>query len=90
MSIAFKGSHYPKDVVLYAVFFYVRYRVFYRDLEEVMAERGIQVDRATLNKCVVKYSPDIAKAAQIRKHPTARSWRMPSRTLLCNTLTGER
>ena len=57
----FKGSHYPKDVILYAAFFYVRYAVSYRDLEEIMAERGVQVDHATLNRWVVKYSPDIAK-----------------------------
>ena len=76
MSIEFKGSHYPKDVILYAVFFYVRYAVSYRDLEEIMAERGVQVDHATLNRRVVKYSPDIAKAAQMRKQPTAGSWRM--------------
>lgn len=40
-----------------------------------MAERGVQVDHATLNRWVVKYSPDIAKAAQHRKQPTACSWR---------------
>jgi putative transposase len=34
--IDFKGSHYPKDVILCAVFFYVRYAVSYRDLEEIM------------------------------------------------------
>ncbi len=45
-----KGSHYPKDVILYAVFFYVRYAVSYRDLEEIMAERGVKVDHATLNR----------------------------------------
>lgn len=55
--IDFKGSHHPKDVVLYAVFFYVRYAVSYRDLEEIMAERGVVVDHATLNRWVVKYSP---------------------------------
>jgi transposase-like protein len=32
--ISFKGTHFPKDVILYAVFFYVRYGVSYRDLEE--------------------------------------------------------
>ena len=52
MSIEFKGSHYPKDVILYAVFFYDRYAVSYRDLEEIMAERGVQVDHATLNRWV--------------------------------------
>ena len=39
--VDFKGSHYPKDVVLYAVFFYVRYAVSYRDLEEILPERGV-------------------------------------------------
>ena len=90
MSIDFKGSHYPKDVILYAVFFYVRYAVSYRDLEEVMAERGVQIDHATLNRWIVIYSPDIAKTAQVRKQTTIKSWRMPSRGLLRNTLTGER
>jgi hypothetical protein len=36
--ISFKGAHFPKDVILYAVFFYVRYGVSYRDLEEIMEE----------------------------------------------------
>jgi len=76
ISIDFKGCHYPKGVILYAVFFYVRYAVSYRDLEEIMAERGVQVDHVTLNRWVVKYSPGIAKTAQIRKHSTAASWRM--------------
>jgi hypothetical protein len=34
-----EGTHFPKDVILYAVFFYVRYGVSYRDLEEIMEER---------------------------------------------------
>jgi putative transposase len=74
--IDFKGSHYPKDVILYAVFFYVRYAVSYRDLEEIMAERGVDVDHATLNRWVVKYSPMIASQAQRQKSKTGSSWRM--------------
>ncbi len=42
MMADFKGTHYPKSVILYAVFFYVRYGVLYRDLEEIMAERGVE------------------------------------------------
>ncbi|MEP3034730.1 MAG: IS6 family transposase, partial [Pseudoruegeria sp.] len=76
MTIDFKGSHYPKSVILYAVFFYVRYGVSYRDLEEIMAERGVEIDHATLNRWVVKFSPLIAANAQARKKPTASSWRM--------------
>lgn len=76
MTIDFKGSQYPKSVILYAVFFYVRYAVSNRDLEEIMAERGVDVDHATLNRWVVKFSPLIAKEAHKRKQKTAVSWRM--------------
>ena len=48
--IDFKGNQLPKSVILYAVFFYVRYGVSYRDLEEIMAERGVEIDHATLNR----------------------------------------
>jgi hypothetical protein len=45
--IDFKVNQFPKSVILYAVFFYVRYGVSYRDLEEVMAERGVDIDHVT-------------------------------------------
>ena len=76
MTIDFKGSHCPKSVILYAVFFYVRYGLSYRDLEEIMAERGVKIDHSTLNRWVVKFSPLIAANAQARKKQTAASWRM--------------
>lgn len=76
MTIDFKGAHYPKSVILFAVFFYLRYPVSYRDLEEIMQERGVDVDHATLNRWVIKYSPAIATQAQKKKRPTAKSWRM--------------
>ena len=74
--ISFKGAQFPKEVILFAVFFYVRYTVSYRDLEEIMAERGVRVDHATLNRLVTKYSPLIANSARRRKVPADRSWRM--------------
>jgi len=74
--IEFKGVHYPKSVILHAVFFYVRYAVSYRDLEEILTERGVTVDHATLNRWVVKFAPLIAAQAHARKLPTASSWRM--------------
>ena len=76
MTIDFKEAHYPKDVILHAVFFYVRYAVSYRDLEEILTERGVNIDHATLNRWVVKYAPLIAAKAQAKKRPTAVSWRM--------------
>ena len=74
--ISFKGVHFPKEVILYAVFFYVRYGVSYRDLEEIMEERGVQVDHATLNRWVINYSPLISAEAKKSKRTVATSWRM--------------
>lgn len=74
--VDFKGAQFPKSVILHAVFFYVRYPVSYRDLQEILAERGIAVDHATLNRWVVRYSPQIAAQAHIRKRRTASSWRV--------------
>ncbi len=54
----------------------VRYGVAYRELKEIMAEREVMVDHATLNRWVVKYSPLAAHAAQKRKTKTVESWRM--------------
>ena len=74
--IDFKGAQYPKSVILYAVFFYVRYGVSYSDLEEIMADRCVSVDHSTLNRWVVRDAPQIAANAQTKKRPTAISWRM--------------
>jgi putative transposase len=74
--ISFKGAQLPKDVIRFAVFFYVSYTVSYPDLEEILREREAQVDHATLNGWVARYSPLIAANARHRKAPTDRSWRM--------------
>ena len=71
-----KGMHYPKHIILFAVFFYVRYGVSYRDLENIMQERGVNVDHATLNRWVVKYSPVIVQLAKKKRKPASPSWRM--------------
>lgn len=73
MTISFKGAHFPKDLILHAVFFYLRYGVSYRDLEEIMVERGVTVDHATLNRWVERYASLVAEDARRKKQPTDRS-----------------
>jgi putative transposase len=87
--ISFKGVHFPKEVILYAVFFYVRYGVSYRDLEEIMEERGVQVDHATLNRWVFVYSPLIAAEAKKLKRTAASSWRMDESVLQLSCIKDE-
>ena len=63
-------------MILFAVFFYVRYGVSYRDLEEIMAERDVSADHTTLKRWVTRYSGAVAEAERYRKRPADRSWRM--------------
>jgi putative transposase len=53
MTIEFKGSHFERDVVLWGVRWYVAYPISYRQIEEMMGERGVGVDHSTLNRWVL-------------------------------------
>jgi hypothetical protein len=54
VTIAFKGSHFERDVILWGVRWYVAYPLSYRQIEEMMEERGVEVDHSTLNRWVLK------------------------------------
>jgi putative transposase len=72
----FKGSQFEREIILWAVRWYVAYPISYRQLEEMMGERGVAVDHSTLNRWVIKYAPEFAKAFRRRQRPVGRSWRM--------------
>jgi hypothetical protein len=74
--IEFKGSHIERDVILWAVRWYVAYPISYRQIEEMMEEYGIDVDHATLNRWVLKYVPLLEQEFRVRKEAVDPSWRM--------------
>src|ERR1700676_2165745 len=74
--IEFKGSHFERDVILWGMRCYVAYPISYRQLEEMMDERGVEVDHSMLNRWVVKYVPLLEKQFRARKRPVGSSWRM--------------
>jgi putative transposase len=76
MVVSFKGAHFPKDIILTGVRWYVAYPLSTRQVEELMAERGVTVDHATINRWVIKYSPQLAEEFHRRKQPVWVSWRM--------------
>jgi putative transposase len=76
MAISFKGAHFPAEVILMGVRWYVAYPLSYRHVEELMEERGVSVDHATIQRWVVKYSPQLEEAFHRRKRPVWISWRM--------------
>ena len=75
----FSGRHFPREVILWAVRWYCRYGVSYRDLEEMMTERGVPVDHTTIYRWVQKYAPELDKQTRwYRQVPDwqASSWRV--------------
>ena len=72
----FKGSQFEREIILWAARWYVAYPISYRQLEEMMGERGVAVDHSTLNRWVIKYAPEFEKVFRRRQRPVGRSWRM--------------
>src|ERR1700745_815621 len=76
MAISFKGAHFPSEIMLMGVRWYVAYPLSYRHVEELLEERGVEVDHATINRWVIKYSPLLEEAFHRRKRPVGMSWRL--------------
>jgi transposase-like protein len=74
--IDFKGSQFEREIILWGVRWYVAYPISYRQLEEMMGERGVAVDHSTLNRWVIKYAPEFEKAFRRVQRPVGRSWRL--------------
>ena len=76
MAVSFKGAHFPKEIILMGVRWYVAYPLSTRHVEELMEERGVSVDHATINRWVVKYSPQLEEEFHRRKRSVWISWRL--------------
>ena len=73
----FKGRHFEGEIVLWAVRWYCRYGVSYRDLEQMMGERGVSVDHSTIYRWVQKYAPEIERRLRWQwRQPRSTSWRV--------------
>ena len=76
MAVNFKGAHFPPDIILMGVRWSIAYPLSTRHVEELMAERGVAVDHSTINRWVIKYSPQLEEAFHRRKRPVWVSWRL--------------
>lgn len=76
MAVSFKGAHFPPEVILMGLRWYLAYPLSTRHVEELMEERGVEVDHSTVNRWVIKYSPQLEEAFHRRKRAVWVSWRM--------------
>ncbi|MEC4681974.1 MAG: IS6 family transposase [Nitrospirales bacterium] len=75
-AISFKGRHFQKDMIVQSIRWYLAYALSYRDIEEMMQERGFSVDHSTINRWVLHYSPQLEAAFRRKKKRVGNRWRM--------------
>jgi transposase-like protein len=71
---AFTGYRFPPEVITLAVRWYLRFGLSYRNVEELLAERGIQVDHVSIYRWVQRFAPELAEAARARRHVIGDRW----------------
>jgi hypothetical protein len=71
---AFAGYRFPPEIITLAVRWYLRFGLSYRDVEELLAERGVEVDHVTIYRWVQRFAPEFAEAARARQHLVGDRW----------------
>ena len=72
----FAGFRFPPDVIVVAVRWYLRFGLSYRDVEELLAERGIEVDHVSVYRWVQRFTPLLADAARPCRHLVGDRWQV--------------
>ncbi|MED1287831.1 IS6 family transposase, partial [Bacillus mycoides] len=72
---SFKWKHYQPDIILLTVRWYLRYNLSFRDLVEMMEERGLSIAHTTIMRWVHQYSPELDKRVRRYLKKTKDSWR---------------
>ena len=73
-SASFSGYRFPPEVILLAVRWYLRYGLSYRDVEELLTERGIEVDYVTIYRWVQRFTPLLIEVARPCRHAVGDRW----------------
>jgi transposase, IS6 family len=72
----FKWRHFEADIILCAVRWYLRYALSYRDVEELLRERGVSIDHTTVFRWVQRYAPELDKRCRPQLNSTNDSYRV--------------
>ena len=76
----FHGRHFQGEIILWAVRWYCKYGISYRELQEMLAERGVNVDHTTIYRWVQRYAPEMEKRLRWYWRKTLRAYRAVQHT----------
>jgi len=71
-----KGYRFPRTIISYAVYLYHRFLLSYRDVQELLFERGVDVSHETVRAWCMRFGPDIAQALCRRKSRRGQNWHL--------------
>ena len=86
--ISYARHRFPPEVIGHAVWLYLRFTLSYRDVEELLAERGIVVTYESIRRWVLTFGPQIARRLQARRSKPHGRWHLDERAILSANSAG--
>ena len=84
----FRGRHFRSEIIILCLRWYLRYPLSYRDLEEMMTERGLSVDHSTAARWVLHYGPILIQRLRRQMRQPHRSWQVDETYRACGRQMG--
>ena len=81
-TISFIRHQFPADIIRHAVWLYLRFTLSFRDVEDLLAERGLDLSYETVRRWVLKFGPLFAKELRRRRHPPTSQWHLDEMAVL--------
>src|ERR1700730_6061598 len=75
-SLTYRRHRFPASIIQHEVWLYLRFTLSYRDVEELLAERGIDVSYETVRRWVLKFGPLIARRLRQRRPQPSKRWHL--------------
>lgn len=72
----FKSCHFPSEIILETVRYYLAYKLSYREIEKIQLERDMKVEHVTIKRWVIKFTTILEHNVRHRKKPISGSWRI--------------
>jgi putative transposase len=74
--ISFKGRHFQQEMIFQYVWWYLAYSLSYRNIEEILKDRGFEVEHSAIQCWLVHYAPKLERAFQSKKKRVGDRWRL--------------